>query len=75
MQIAYYQEMAAVTAPAQAQAVQAKYGITFHGDLAAQLMSRHPFTSAISQTDDSQRTRSDLQAPSRAGLWSQRRGT
>jgi len=37
----YYHEMSAVTSPAQALAVQAKYGITFHGDLAAQLISRH----------------------------------
>lgn len=37
----YGQEMAAVTSPAQALAVQAKYGITFHGDLATQLISRH----------------------------------
>ena len=37
----YYQDMAKVTSPAQALAVQAKYGITFHGDLAAQLISRH----------------------------------
>jgi quercetin dioxygenase-like cupin family protein len=37
----YYQEIAAVTSPAQAVAVQAKYGITFHGDLATQLISRH----------------------------------
>ena len=37
----YYHDMAAVTSPAQAMAVQAKYGITFHGDLAAQLISRH----------------------------------
>jgi mannose-6-phosphate isomerase-like protein (cupin superfamily) len=37
----YYHEMAAVTSPAQAQAVQAKYGITFHGDRAAELISRH----------------------------------
>jgi quercetin dioxygenase-like cupin family protein len=37
----YYHEMAAVTSPAQALAVQAKYGITFRGDLAAQLISRH----------------------------------
>jgi hypothetical protein len=33
--------MAAVTSPEQALAVQAKYGITFHGDLAAPLISRH----------------------------------
>ena len=37
----YYHELAAVTSPAQALAVQAKYGITFRGDLAAQLISRH----------------------------------
>jgi hypothetical protein len=39
-QIAYYQEMAVISS-AQALAVQANYGITFHGDLAAHLMSRH----------------------------------
>ena len=33
--------MAAATSPAQAMAVQAEYGITFHADLAAQLISRH----------------------------------
>jgi uncharacterized RmlC-like cupin family protein len=37
----YYHDMAAATSPAQAMAVQAEYGITFHGDLAAQLISRH----------------------------------
>ena len=37
----YYQEMAAVTSPQQALAVQAQYGITFHGDRAADLISRH----------------------------------
>ena len=37
----YYDEMAAVTSPEQALAVQAKYGITFHGDHAAELISRH----------------------------------
>jgi len=37
----YYQEMAAVTSLQQALAVQAKYGITFHGDRAADLISRH----------------------------------
>jgi quercetin dioxygenase-like cupin family protein len=37
----YYNDMANITSPAQALAVQAKYGITFHGDLAAQLISRH----------------------------------
>ena len=37
----YYHDMAAVTSPAQALAVQAKHGITFHGDLAAELISRH----------------------------------
>jgi quercetin dioxygenase-like cupin family protein len=36
----YYQEMAAVTSPQQALAVQAKYGITFHGDRAADLIRR-----------------------------------
>jgi hypothetical protein len=33
--------MAAGTSPARAMAVQAEYGITFHGGLAAQLVSRH----------------------------------
>jgi len=33
--------MATVTSPAEALAIQAKYGITFHGDLARQLISRH----------------------------------
>ena len=33
--------MATATSPAQAMAVQAEYGITFHGDLAARLISRH----------------------------------
>jgi hypothetical protein len=37
----YYPDMAAATSPAQARAVQVEYGITFHGDLAAQLISRH----------------------------------
>jgi len=37
----YYHDMAAATSAAQAMAVQADYGITFHGDLAAQLISRH----------------------------------
>lgn len=37
----YYHDMAAATSPAQAMAVQAEYGITFHADLAAQLISRH----------------------------------
>jgi quercetin dioxygenase-like cupin family protein len=37
----YYDDMAKVTSPAEALAVQAKYGITFHSDLAAQLISRH----------------------------------
>ena len=37
----YYDEMAAVTSPEQALAVQAKYGITFHGDHAAELISRY----------------------------------
>jgi hypothetical protein len=36
-----YDDMAAATSPAQAMAVQAEYGITFHGDLAAPLISRH----------------------------------
>ncbi len=37
----YYHDMAAITSPEQALAVQAKYGITFHGDLAVQLINRH----------------------------------
>jgi quercetin dioxygenase-like cupin family protein len=37
----YYDEMAAVTSREQALAVQAKYGVTFHGDHAAELISRH----------------------------------
>lgn len=37
----YYNDLANVASPGQALAVQAKYGITFHGDLAAQLISRH----------------------------------
>lgn len=37
----YDHDMAAATPAAQAMAVQAEYGITFHGDLAAQLISRH----------------------------------
>jgi mannose-6-phosphate isomerase-like protein (cupin superfamily) len=37
----YYDEMAAVTSPEQALAVQAKYGITFHGDHAVELISHH----------------------------------
>jgi hypothetical protein len=37
----YYHDLAAATSPAQAMAVQAEYGITLHGDLAAQLISRH----------------------------------
>jgi quercetin dioxygenase-like cupin family protein len=37
----YYNDMAAVTSPAEALAIQAKYGITFHGDLARQLITRH----------------------------------
>ena len=37
----YYDDMATVTSPAEALAIQAKYGITFHGDLARQLISRH----------------------------------
>jgi uncharacterized cupin superfamily protein len=36
-----YRDMAAATSAAQAMAVQAESGITFHADLAAQLISRH----------------------------------
>ena len=39
--MSYYHHMAAATSAAQAMAVQAEYGITFHGDLAAELISRH----------------------------------
>jgi hypothetical protein len=37
----YYNDMAAVASPAEAIAVQAKYGITFNGDLTRQLINRH----------------------------------
>src|SRR5215472_5662233 len=37
----FYHDMAAVSSPAEAMAIQTKYGMTFHGDLAAQLISRH----------------------------------
>lgn len=46
----YYHDMAAAATPEQALAVQAKYGITFHGDLAAQLINRHSlYVGAIPQ--------------------------
>jgi hypothetical protein len=37
----YYQEMTAVSSPERALAVQAKYGVTFHSDKAAELINRH----------------------------------
>jgi hypothetical protein len=37
----YHHDMAAATSAAQAMAVQAEYGITFHSDPAAELITRH----------------------------------